>query len=104
MKDTPQNLVGLMKSYNDGSKKIWGTEFGAPTIGDNAVTEAHQASMITDAYNLWKSYSFTGPLFIYTFRDLCTDTSNSECSFGLVHNNWSPKPSYSAYQASALGS
>src|SRR5207248_11741382 len=58
--DTPQSLVGLMNANGDGNKKIWATEFGAPTNGTNAVTEAHQASMITDAYALWKSYPFSG--------------------------------------------
>src|SRR5207302_5543094 len=74
MADTPRNLVGLMQAYGDGGKKIWGTEFGAPTNGSSkAMTEDHQATMITEAYSLWRSYRFTGPLFIYSFRDAATD-------------------------------
>ena len=106
MADTqPYNLVALMKNFGDGGKKIWGTEFGAPTNGSaQAVTEAHQATMITAAYTLWKSYPWTGPLFIYTYRDPGTDSSNPEDWFGLVHYDYSHKPGYKAYQASALRS
>ena len=103
MSTSPKNLVGLMQYFGDGSKKIWGTEFGAPTNGADALTEAQQATMITNAYALWKTYSFTGPLFIYTFRDPGTNPANSEDWFGIVHNDWSPKPAFDAYKASALG-
>jgi polysaccharide biosynthesis protein PslG len=102
MNATSKNLVGLMQAYGDGNKKIWGTEFGAPTNGVGAITEAQQATMVTNAYALWKTYSFTGPLFIYTFRDPGTDPAVSEDWFGIVHNDWTPKPAYYAYQASAL--
>jgi polysaccharide biosynthesis protein PslG len=103
MADTPKNLVGLMQYHGDGSKKIWGTEFGAPTNGTNAISEAAQATMITNAYTLWKTYSWAGPLFVYTFRDPGTNTSDAEDWFGLVRYDWSPKPSFYAYKTSALG-
>jgi hypothetical protein len=105
MQDTqPYNLVALMRYFGDGNKKIWGTEFGAPTNGGpTAVTEAHQASMITDSYALWKTYPWSGPLFVYTYRDPGTDPTNREDWFGLVHYDYSPKPAFYAYQASARG-
>ena len=95
-----------MVANGDGAKKIWATEFGAPTKGPGAVSEATQAAMITRAYALYRSYAWGGPLFFYQGRDLSTVTSTRENFFGFLRHDFSRKPSYTAYQqavSTALG-
>jgi hypothetical protein len=101
MYGTSVNLRSLMVANGDGAKKIWATEFGAPTngpTGSNYVSQSTQASMIGQAYALWSSYSWAGPLFSYQGRDLGTDTSTSQDFFGLTNFDGTPKPAYTSYQ------
>jgi polysaccharide biosynthesis protein PslG len=104
MNDTNPSLRSIMIANGDSAKKIWATEFGAPTGGDpEAVSKARQAQMVTDAYKLWKSYNWAGgPLFWYNYWDYCTDAT-LECYFGLRENDLSPKPAYYKYKNMATG-
>jgi hypothetical protein len=96
MYGTPTSLRSLMVANGDGDKKIWGTEFGAPTDGPTGsfVSEDTQAATLQAAWKLWGSYSWAGPLMWYAGRDLGTSTSTRENFFGLVRNDWSPKPAF----------
>jgi len=100
MYGTSTSLRSLMIAHGDSAKLIWGTEFGAPTNGPagSFVTPAVQAAMITRAFQLWSTYSWAGPLFIYDARDQGTDTSTRENFFGLFNHDFSPKPSAAAYE------
>ncbi|GAC1587887.1 MAG: hypothetical protein NVS3B21_03180 [Acidimicrobiales bacterium] len=90
----------VLAKHGDGAKKIWGTEYGAPT-GTNAaaVTETAQATTFVQAYGDWIALPFTGPLFWYAHRDSGTDLADTESNFGLLRNDWSPKPAYGAFRA-----
>jgi polysaccharide biosynthesis protein PslG len=102
MQDTNPSLRSVMTANGDQNKQIWATEFGAPTGGSSqGVSESQQAQMVTDAYTLFNSYSWAGPLFWYAYKDLCTTTTDIECYFGLVRPDYSQKPSYAAYQTLA---
>lgn len=97
MNDTPVNIRGIMKAHNDTTKKIWATEFGAPTKGDNSVTEALQASMVNNAYIQFAQNTWAGPLFWYSLKDAGTDETDVEDWFGLLDANGRKKPSFDAY-------
>src|SRR5207248_98801 len=59
---TSPSLRSVMVANGDGDKKIWGTEWGAPTngpAGSGFVSESTQAAQVTEAYTLWKSYTWT---------------------------------------------
>lgn len=103
MQDTNPSLRSIMIANGDSYKKVWATEFGAPTSGSQAVSETQQAQMVTEAYNLFKSYDWSGPLFWYNFNDNCNDVTNRECWFGLVRYDSSKKPAYDSYKT-AVGS
>jgi hypothetical protein len=98
---TTPSLLSIMTDNGD-SKPIWPTEFGAPTSGDGneVISETAQAKMISQAFKLAKSYSWSGPLFIYNFIDFHPYgyTGNPRSYFGLLRSDWSQKPSYSTYQ------
>ena len=93
-----------MIAHGDGAKKIWATEWGAPTngpAGSGFVSEAEQASQLTEAFALFDSYSWAGPLFVHDFRDDGTTTDTRENYFGLIRFDFSQKPSYRAFRTAA---
>jgi hypothetical protein len=100
---TNPSLRSVMVDHGDRDKQIWGTEFGAPTNGPpgSHVSENEQARMISKAYALWGKYRWAGPLFTYQARDIGTSTDTRENFFGLLRNDYSPKPAYGAYKAAA---
>ena len=101
---TSPSLRSVMSANGDDAKKVWATEWGAPTngpLGSGAVSEAEQAYQVTEAFKLFGSYSWAGPLFVYNFRDDGTSTATRENFFGLIRYDFSLKPAYSTYQAAA---
>ena len=101
MYGTSPSLRSVMVANGDGAKKIWATEFGAPTNGPSGsqyVSEATQAQMLTGAYQLYSTYDWGGPLFFYQGRDQGTSTNSNENFFGFLRADFSAKPSYTAYQ------
>ena len=104
MAGTTPSLRSLMIAHGDGAKKIWATEWGAPTngpAGSGFVSEAEQASQLTEAFALFDSYSWAGPLFVHDFRDDGTTTDTRENYFGLIRFDFSQKPSYRAFRTAA---
>jgi hypothetical protein len=90
---TTPSLRSVMVDHGDGQKKIWATEFGAPT-SDAGVTDAQQAAMIAEAYAIFRSEPWAGPLFVYTYRD-------SGDRFGLLRHDGTRKPSWGAFRTAA---
>jgi hypothetical protein len=93
-----------MDSYGDSAKQLWFTEFGYPTTTTaGGVSEATQASWLTSAFKYVESYPYVKALFWYQARDLYVDDTTPEARFGLMHYDYSPKPSYDAFKTYALG-
>ena len=103
MYGTSPSIRSTMVANGDGGKKIWATEFGAPTDGPSGshVTESQQAATITKGYAEWQTYNWAGPLFSYEGRDYGTTKDSRENFFGLLRYDFSPKPAYAAYKAAA---
>ena len=97
---TSPSLRGVMRRHGDAHKRIWITEFGAPTQTSRAVSESAQAAMVTEAYALAGRYRWAGPLFWYSFRDIPGATDWHDFC-GLLRADFSPKAAYFAYQALA---
>jgi hypothetical protein len=84
----------VMMANGDGAKKIWMTEFGAPTCDcAGGVSPWEQAKQITDVLAAAAATGYSGPAFIYAIRD--TDSANrgdQESNFGaLLTSDWQPK-------------
>jgi hypothetical protein len=90
---TTPSLRSLMVDHGDGAKKLWATEEGAPT-SDAGVTDAQQAATIAEAYAIFRSEPWTGPLFVYSYTD-------DHDRFGLLRNDGSRKPSWGAFRTAA---
>jgi hypothetical protein len=87
-------LHDVMVANGDGDKKIWMTEFGAPTSEDaDGVSPQEQAKQITDVLAAAAATGYSGPAFIYSIRD--TDSAkrtDRESNFGsLLTSDWQPK-------------
>lgn len=81
-------LYDTMVRNGDGQKKIWLTEFGAPTgTAGNAVNDEQQAAIIAGGLSLARSLSYVGPLFVYEIRDAQTGSSDTEDNFGLLRTD-----------------
>ena len=100
---TTPSVRSLMLAHGDGQKQVWGTEYGVPTGGSGAVSETAQADMVTGAYERWRSWEWTGPLFWFSYRNAGWNPGEREHNFGLVRADFSHKPAYVAYRRVAGG-
>jgi hypothetical protein len=101
MSATSPSLRSVMVANADASKKIWITEYGAPTDGPTAssyVGETSQAQMALYAYIAASKEPWIGPLFWYTYQDSGTSTSTAQNFYGLVSASGVPKPAYHIWQ------
>lgn len=102
-----RNMHDVMASNGDGAKKIWLTEFGAPTatvqtgIGPVVINEQTQASMISNGVASARTLPYVGPTFVYTIRDYGTGNADPEQNYGMLRTDFSAKPAYAALQSAA---
>ncbi|MEO9324224.1 cellulase family glycosylhydrolase [Nocardioides sp. C4-1] len=93
-------MYDVMRRAGDGRKKIWMTEYGAPTgASDRSVPGDLQAQMITQAITLARRLPFTGPIYLYALRDLSNEPADIESNFGLIGHDGQPKPAYFALRS-----
>jgi polysaccharide biosynthesis protein PslG len=96
MYKTNPSIRSVMTANGDGAKKIWITEFGAPSEGRAGLSPAAQGETITQALAAADKMDWIGAIYIYTWRD---GTSKSAGSFGIKSADGSPKPAYYALLA-----
>jgi hypothetical protein len=94
---TSPSIRSVMIANGDSGLRIWGTEFGSPSQGASSVSEQFQAQTISQGYQLWESYPWAGPLFVYNDRDTANATDAYD-NYGLEDFSGAPKPAYTAYQ------
>jgi hypothetical protein len=85
----PINQLDLMH------QEIWATEYGEPT---SVVSEATQATFISNFLNTWSSVGYTGPSFIYTTRDRNTGSTKDQDTLGVLRTDWTRKPAADVIQ------
>jgi cellulase (glycosyl hydrolase family 5) len=100
-----REIRSLMLSQGD-DKPIWFTEFGwaSASHGWSTVTVEAQAAYLTRAFEILREDPYVGVAFWYNLRNnhWDHDADTAEAQFGLFTTNWTPKPSYAAFRASAL--
>ncbi len=98
-----QALVGATRAVMDGrddiEKPLWLTEIGwsdAPNAwGTPTVAPADIAEFLTDVYT---SPFDADVIFWYNFRNIFDGSPDVEHNFGLLRADFTPKPSFGAYQ------
>ncbi|WP_158507159.1 cellulase family glycosylhydrolase [Subtercola sp. Z020] len=91
-------MHAIMVKNGDGLKKIWITEYGAPT-GTGGVSETRQAALLQSSLQSWGEVSYAGPFYIFTVTDIGGET------MGVTTSTFAPKKSLAtvtALQASGL--
>lgn len=102
MNQTSSSIRSVMAANGDSGKKIYITEVGAPTGGPAGVSQAAQATELTQAIAAAKTTSWIGGIYLYSWQDEGTDTTNSENWFGLLTYAGAQKPAYAAVK-NAIG-
>lgn len=88
-------LHAIMRRAGDGRKRIWLTEYGAPTgRSSRAVSVRRQGAMLARAHRRASSLDFVGPIYFYSYRDSRADASDPEANFGVVRHAGKPKRSF----------
>ena len=87
----------------DPGRPIWIVEYGYSTcqVGDNGfvcVSEATQADYLARAYTYMRRNLNVDRMFWFTLKDLGTGPGR-EANYGLVHNDFSEKPSFAAMRS-----
>jgi polysaccharide biosynthesis protein PslG len=113
MGGTTLSIESILIAHGAASKKIWITEYGAPTNGPGAgatptnynfalqpdhVNETLQAQMANASVRLARSSSYIGALYWYSYKDLGTNKSSVENFFGLLRFDGSVKPAWQSLQ------
>lgn len=94
-------IYSITSANGDGSKKIWLTEFGAPTgpdAGYPAYSQQFQADSITQAFADANAVSYSGPLLNYEWWD-----SSVGGDFGLLTAGGANKLAYQAFKDGVNG-
>ena len=100
-----KDIRATMVAHGDAGKKIWVTEYGAPTggPGNGPVSEAIQAQILADVIAQMRTYTWAGPLLWYSYKDVGTTQDTVENFFGLVRADGTPKPAYQIFKNLASG-
>lgn len=87
-----------MISNGDLNKRVILSELGWSTY-TGGVTEAQQAANIKTFYNsiMFGDYKYIDIISFYNFQNAGTDAANTEHNYGLVTNDFTPKPAYASY-------
>lgn len=91
-------VTRIMQANGQGDKKIWFTEFGAPTVSGHefGVPPARQAEILVDGIDYLRGLANGGPIYLFDFQDIQTGNSYVELNYGLLRTDFTPKPSYDA--------
>lgn len=93
----------LMDEHGDADVPLWLTEIGwsdAPNAwGQPTASQPEIAAYLTRVFGELPA----DKIFWYNFRNIFDNTPDVEHNFGLVYNDFTPKPAYEAYAAVARG-
>ena len=111
---TATSFRSILAANGAAGKKLWLTEYGAPTNGPGAVAttddynithqadhvdEAYQAALATDAVAAARRAPGVAALFWYSDRDEGTSRVTAENFFGLRRYDGTAKPAFAALKA-----
>ncbi|MCB0047468.1 MAG: SH3 domain-containing protein [Caldilineaceae bacterium] len=108
-RSTMEGYRNIMVVYGDANKRIWPTEFGWAAGGmfdpryayaeDNSFEE--QAAWTVEAYQMMRGWGWVGPAFLWNLNFRVVADGSEKAQWGIVRNDYSPLPVYSALQAMA---
>jgi polysaccharide biosynthesis protein PslG len=99
MSRTRPSLRSVMARHHDSGKRIWITEYGAPSAGPHGVGQKGQATELSQAVLDSKSTSWIGAIFLYSWQDRGRNPSHNGDWFGLLTFGGRKKAAYWAVKA-----
>lgn len=103
------NLHAIVNAAGRPDLVLWGTEYGASTVGLRPPRDAHsarnrpdhvdaktQAQIIKEGVEDWYKKRGVGPFFVYADSDRYLPRHKNEGGYGLRRKDGSPKPAYDA--------
>jgi hypothetical protein len=81
----------MLRARGEGHKKIWATEYGAPSMPGTS----RQTELVVNGMMQWAESGFAGPMYIHHHRD-----QDANDGYGLADQNLQPKEA--AYGVQAL--
>jgi hypothetical protein len=106
-RDGAAALRQVMREHGDEKAELWATEAGATTcregIDERCVDAETQARWVREYVELSRKMPWLKALFIYNLRDKGTDRQDVEQGFGLVRQDFSPKPAFEAFRTAVAG-
>jgi polysaccharide biosynthesis protein PslG len=108
LRGTVKSLRKVMEEFGDGDKEIWFTEIGCPGLPPSEVsfgwwfgtspTEDQQAKWMAKVYKHVFKWKGVKRVFWAFFRDWPGFFESSVNDFGIVRDDFSPKPAYTRYK------
>jgi polysaccharide biosynthesis protein PslG len=95
----------VMTQQNEGSKKIWFTEFGycsnpTPPPGYEYcayLTEQDQANFLVQAFQMARALDYVAGMLQWNLNfQLAVPQTNEQWGFGIIRSDWSGRPAYAA--------
>jgi hypothetical protein len=106
-RDGADALRKVMRANGDSRAELWATEAGATTcrkgVDERCVDPDTQARWVREYVELARQMPWLKAMFIYNLRDKGNDPDDVEQGFGLVRQDFSPKPAYEAFRAAVAG-
>ncbi len=106
-RSTLEGYRNIMVVYGDANKSIWVTEFGWATgpavsgsyfyANDNSPEE--QAAWTVEAFNMMRSWGWVGPAILWNLNFRVVADGTEKAQWGVVRNDYTPMPIYSALKA-----
>ncbi|OGI03707.1 MAG: hypothetical protein A2Y25_08195 [Candidatus Melainabacteria bacterium GWF2_37_15] len=90
-------LRNILGSHGKRDFPILGGEFGFSTSWSNVQNEKNQAEFLARQLVMHDYYNVVSSI-VYDFRNDGTDPNNAEHNFGIIRNDYSIKPAYTAIQ------
>lgn len=93
-----REIRALMEQYGDGALKVWASEYGLPTTPFDPQhpmlynSPEKQAEFLADFLASWQREDGTGPIFIYSTRDINSGSPSDQDNFGIWYTDWQEKP------------
>lgn len=97
-----RQIRALMEQYGDGDLTVWASEYGLPTTPFDPDhpglynSPEKQSEFLADFLASWQREDGTGPIFIYSTRDLDSGSPSDQDNFGIWYTDWQPKPAVQA--------
>lgn len=89
-RSTISQVRDIMVRRGDQGKRIWFTEFGAPTA-PRGMSEFEQAKFLVDGITAMRNLPYCGAIYLFDYRDIDSGSDAADFNFGLVRSDFSPK-------------